>query len=136
LRTSGAKLWFWITLFYTIATFGLSSIANPPRFLVTKYHLDWWLHGVEYGLLAVCLMKYQAAGGVTIPRIPFTVQTMFFIALVGGMNELLQVFIPKRAPSWADEIANIAGAAVFISIYHGLRVLNERREALQPEEEG
>jgi len=126
-----AKYWLWIILFYTILTFILSSIATPPAFLVRKYHLDWWMHGIEYGILAALLMKYFSYRHFIRKETYATVTTMLFCGVVGGLNEALQAFVPFRYPSVADEIANLVGAAVFICLYFAFRPVRAVKNSVE-----
>lgn len=113
--------WLWITVIYTATTFALSGMANTPRFLVTKYHLDWVLHAVEYGVLAVLLLSYLSASGRLTARFPAFLSTFLFCGVVGGLNEVLQKFVPHRVPSVADQIANMVGAGLFIALFYAFR---------------
>lgn len=101
----------------------LSGVTNPPAILVRKYRLDWWLHGIEYGILAVLMMKYFSYRHFIGRPLVAATTTILFCGVVGGLNEGFQSFIPRRFPSFGDEIANIVGATVFIAVYLSIRSL-------------
>ncbi len=86
-----------------------------------KYHLDWWLHGIEYGILAALMMKYFSYRHFILKETQAIIATMLFCGVVGGLNEALQAFIPRRIPSISDEAANLVGAAAFIGLYLAFR---------------
>ena len=48
-----------------------------------------------------------------------------FVSLYGGILELLQHLVPGRAPSWYDEIANVIGAGIGLSL--GFLLKNKQR---------
>lgn len=116
-----AIAWLWIIIFYTILTFALSGVANPPAFLVRKYRLDWWLHGIEYGILAALMMKYFSYKYFINKEFHAGITTILFTGVVGGLNEALQAYVPHRYPSISDEIANLVGAVIFIGLYLVIR---------------
>ncbi len=113
---SRTTFWFWMTVIYTVSTFVLSSFSTLPRFLMLGHHFDWVLHAIEYGILAILVVNYVHAGGwISYRGAP--VATVIFCGLVGGANEWYQMFVPHRSAELGDEIANIIGAILFLTVY-------------------
>jgi len=46
----------------------------------------------------------------------------FFSGFIGGLNELWQMHVPHRGPSGGDLVANMIGAALFIWLFHLLKM--------------
>jgi len=103
-----------------VATFYLSSVARVPRYLVNEYHLDWILHGVEYGVLCLLMLKtLDSFGWMQVEKA--AALTIIAVGVIGALNELVQAYTPYRSPSLADGFANVVGAAVFMAGYFLLR---------------
>jgi VanZ family protein len=80
--------------------------------------MDWVLHALEYGFLAVCLLEYLYESHHSVRRFAFTITfPVLFCGTIGGLNELWQAQIPQRAPSWADFVANIIGATIATLVF-------------------
>jgi len=128
LNLNRKQTWLWITVIYTITTFIGSSVSKPPAFLVQKYRLDLWLHGIQYGLLALFVINYLSVGKPRNKIAGPATTTLLFCGIVGGLNEIFQVYVPNRFPSFSDEAANLIGAAIFIGLYFLFRPGKNGRE--------
>jgi len=90
--------------------------------------LDWWLHGVEYGILAYLTMKYFSYRHFIDRKVNASITTLLLTGIVGGLNEAFQAYVPHRTPSISDEIANLIGATIFIALYFLLNTSKSMRD--------
>jgi len=75
--------------------------------------MDWVLHAIEYGFLAICLLMYLYEAHHTVRRFAFTLTfPALFSGVIGGLNELWQAHIPHRTASWGDAAANVISATI------------------------
>jgi VanZ family protein len=115
---SSAGHWMraWLpVLAYMALIFYLSSLPHPeeqlPNFLFEKLG-DKLLHAIEYSVLAVlCYRAFRRTSGA------YTVQYAVVLAiaaasLYGATDEVHQAFVPLRASSFSDWIADTAGAVI------------------------
>ena len=121
-----AIFWICATVIYTIGTFYLSSQSHLPRIMVRDYHLDWFLHAIEYGILGVLVMVTFDALGMN-SRMQSIVITVIFCGVVGGLNEIYQQYVPRRSATLGDEVANLIGVAVFLGGYFLTRRLRKSK---------
>lgn len=96
---------------YSLATFGLSLVAKVPPMLPDKYHFDKVLHAVEYGILAYLCIKYAETALRSHGR-TLLMGAILFSTGIGGLNEIIQMFVPLRSASWGDAVANLVGAGL------------------------
>ena len=80
---------------------------------------DGILHAIEYGLLAWCTLMYFHEKRFTVRQtVTAYISSFLFSGIVGGLNELWQIHVPHRGPSGNDVVANLIGAALFIGLFH------------------
>lgn len=116
-RTAENRLWTAIFIVYTASTFAVSLLPGRLiRLPKLGVRADLVLHALEYGLLAwitLCFLR-------TRPRPPraglAAALAVGFAVAVGGANELVQAYAPGRYSSWSDVWANLAGAALAVSL--------------------
>jgi len=94
--------------------------------MVRDYHLDWFLHAIEYGILGVLVMVTFDALGMN-SRMQSIVITVIFCGVVGGLNEIYQQYVPRRSATLGDEVANLIGVAVFLGGYFLTRRLRKSK---------
>jgi len=105
-------LFFLLALLYSLATFVASSIPGSDISVPLWERWDLIAHAVEYGLLSYLVVGWvrrRWAGMVTTKML---IGTVAYCALIGGMNEIYQLYVPGRTCAWDDETANIVGAAL------------------------
>lgn len=108
-------LYCWLpVLIYLTTIFYLSSQSHPQ--LPAKYP-DYILHGVEYFLLTLLLLR-----GFLLYGIPESLRTQNLLSLLvatlyGVSDEIHQFFVPYRVFSFYDLLANFVGAILAISAY-------------------
>ncbi|MHC4600970.1 MAG: VanZ family protein [Planctomycetota bacterium] len=121
----GRAAWLWgPPVLYTGLIFLVSSIpwGKPP--LVWTYQ-DKIVHFVEYGILSALLFRALGAGiGV------WGAAGLAFLAsaALGGLDELYQSTVPKRAPDILDACADAVGALVGALSAVGLSAFLRRSE--------
>ena len=93
--------------------FGLSATSYPPG---AKLAPDYVAHSVEYGLFAITLVWGVTAAGCKTFTF-FRAAGAWFMALAFAItDEFHQYFIPHRASSLHDVVADGVGAALFITV--------------------
>ena len=111
-----------LIIVYIAATVAVSSVRGgslvPLGWILGK---DLILHAIEFGILAWFLLNYLLSTGKLLPWWRSALLTIIFCAVVGGLNELWQSFIPGRFPSPSDAVANVVGAVLMIAVF---RLLN------------
>jgi len=117
---SSARFRLVIVWLFTVMTFVLSSMSKSPVRLPGMFSIpgfDLILHFIEYGILAYLIMKYYEVSEKSISFLRKALITVMFCGVMGGLNELWQIRIPGRTFSLADEIVNIFGALVVVSVF-------------------
>lgn len=100
---------------YMALIFYLSSLPHPeeqlPNFLFEKLG-DKLLHAIEYSVLAMlCYRAFRRTAGAYAAQYA-VVLAIAAASLYGATDEVHQAFVPLRAPSWSDWIADTAGAVI------------------------
>ena len=115
-----STVWLTILVLFTLGTFGLSSLSSVPVSITRIWkHSDWILHGIEYGLLAWCMLMYLHEVRFTARQtIAAYIGSFLFSGIIGGLNELWQAHVPHRSPSGSDVVSNLIGATLFIGLFH------------------
>lgn len=117
---------------YMAVMFVLSSMSLPTTFLPSRFRLlflnDKIVHGIEYAILTILLIY-------AFRRLQFR-QVIFcaiaLAALYGISDEIHQYFVPKRACSFFDWLADVAGSLVMASLYWcHMRIRGLTRPSLQ-----
>ena len=108
----------------TLRTFGIYSMSDAPEFVIYIYnHFDAFLHAIEYGILTWCMLMYFHTIRYTVRQtIRAYVGAFFFAGIIGFLNELWQMHVPHRSPSGSDVLANFIGAALFIGLFHFIKM--------------
>lgn len=102
--SSPCRLAFWL------GVIGLVMVSLTPGNKLPKLEYDLLYHGIAYAGLGLL-----AALGHTTER---TRRTAFAgLVLLGGVLELAQEFVPGRAGSAGDALANTAGVAVVVVLW-------------------
>ncbi len=103
------QLWTWGP---PAAWIGLvSMLSHQTRPPVPLPFPDWFMHAVEFGVLALLLCRALARSGR--PATPATAALVIgACALFGALDEIHQGFVPGRDMSLKDGLADAAGAAV------------------------
>lgn len=119
-RTLPQRLYWSITCLYMLVIYYFSSLPHPMPESFRKYFSDWFLHGVEYGVLGFFL-----TGAI---RFAFRVRSAFCLAAMafaagavyGISDELHQRFVAGRLCDirdwYADGVGVLAGTAVFFMV--------------------
>jgi len=115
-----STIWLTIIVIFTLGTFGISSLSTVPKAISDSWTpSDVFLHAIEYGLLAWCMLMYSHTIHYTARQtISAYVGAFFFSGIVGFLNELWQMHVPHRGLSGSDVVANFIGAALFIGLFH------------------
>ena len=115
-----STVWLTIVIFFTLSTFWLSSLSSVPKSIALIWiPSDGILHAIEYGLLTWCMLMYFHVKRFTAKQtIKAYIGAFLFSGLIGGLNELWQMHVPHRGPSGSDIVANLIGAALFIGLFH------------------
>ena len=102
-----ASLWI-PPIVYMGLIFTVSSMSEPaPQ--VTRLIWDKAIHFVEYGVLGVLL--YRALNGESFSRRHSLLLAMILASAYAATDEWHQAFVPPRASSVMDWIADTLGAA-------------------------
>ncbi|NQT34462.1 VanZ family protein [bacterium] len=110
--------WKLLIILYIAATFAVSSFrGNALIPLGWIFGKDLTLHAIEFGILAWFLLNYLRSTGKLLPWWRSALLTIIFCAVVGGLNELWQYFIPGRFPSPSDAVANVVGAVLIVAVF-------------------
>ena len=119
-----STVWLSVIVIFTLGTFYISSLSTVPKAIS-----DFWtpsdgvLHALEYGLLTWCtLMYFHTIHYTTRKRIGAYAGAFFFSGIVGVLNELWQMHVPHRGLSGSDVLSNFIGAALFIGLFHLLKM--------------
>ena len=113
-----------VLIHVTLRTFGIYSMSDAPEFVIYIYnHFDAFLHAIEYGILTWCMLMYFHTIRYTVRQtIRAYVGAFFFAGIIGFLNELWQMHVPHRSPSGSDVLANFIGAALFIGLFHFIKM--------------
>ncbi len=102
-------------LCYMALIFLLSSFSPSPFFRqVSKYHTDWLVHSVEYGVLGALLIRAMTLNfhaSVWLPAAALLVG-----ALYAASDEWHQSFVPLRDASVYDWVADAIGLVAGIAL--------------------
>ncbi len=98
------------------AIFVLSSLPQVSR-VPLPYHLDKLAHAVVYGVLAITARRafFHQSGSPWL-RQHAAILAVVFALVYGVTDEFHQRFVPGRVSSLLDLVADVAGAAVAVSI--------------------
>jgi VanZ family protein len=94
---------------------GLFVLSSQPVLPAASLTPDWTQHGIAYGGLALVALRattggrWAAVGGRAIGA------AWLIASLYGVTDEFHQAFVPMRAPSAADVVADAAGAALALA---------------------
>ena len=111
--------WVWpiviaLTIFFASTR---SQVAEPG---ITKVD-DKIVHFSVYGLLATLVTRHgRGWRGV--------LWSLFLVSAFGASDEWHQFFVPGRSCDFADWVADTAGAAVAVALYHGWSWYRRLRE--------
>ncbi len=114
------QAWVHVAL-YAALIFFLSSLERPfpPLDRFKKYHIDWLLHIVEYGVLGALLARALRLSFGRAMAWRLGAAAFFIGCLYGVSDEWHQSFVPHRDASvfdWtADSIGTLLGASVWIN---------------------
>ena len=124
MKLKRSTVWLCIIVIFTLGTFAISSLSTVPKAISNIWTpSDVFLHAIEYGLLAWCMLMYFHTIHYTVrQRIGAYVGAFFFSGIVGFLNELWQMHVPHRGLSGSDVLANFVGAALFIGLFHLLKM--------------
>ncbi len=112
----------WVpVVIYAAIVFYLSSLSHPPRVLPPFFMADKLLHGTEYALFGLLLIRAIERS----PRHPRTLRACIFLAifivfLYGASDEFHQAFVPYRDTSIFDLMADVIGGTVGVLLGHHL----------------
>ena len=112
----------WIpVVIYAGTVFYLSSLSHPPQFLPPFFMADKLLHGVEYALFGMLMIRAIERS----PRHPRTLRGCITLAicivlLYGISDELHQAFVPYRDASVFDLMADVIGGSIGVIAGHKL----------------
>jgi VanZ family protein len=97
-------------LLWTAVILAVSSVPGPTLLKVGFSVKDGLAHGIEYGVLGFLIYRLQRAEG----RVGLAACCAAVVggALLGGLDETYQRFIPGRVPSWTDYAADLAGSGL------------------------
>ena len=105
--------WLRVVL-YAAFIFYLSSKSHPIPFFEAfeKNHLDWILHGVEYGILGFLLVVALASTFRTPTLLLPLVVSLWLGTVYAFSDEWHQSFVPGRDSSIYDVNADVVGLLV------------------------
>ena len=110
--------WRILIIVYIAATFAISSVRGnalvPLGWVLKK---DLILHAIEFGILAWLVLSYLFSTGKLLPWWRSALLTTIVCAVVGGLNELWQSYIPGRFSSPSDAVANVVGTILMIVVF-------------------
>jgi len=124
------QVWVWtiITAVYVIATFTFSNISEAGYLKQIKsiwgIRLDWFLHGVEYGLFSLLFLRWIRVAKPESSVLVSSILTLVTGFILGLLNELWQIRIPRRSFELSDIAANMIGAIIVLTLYIGLTRVN------------
>ncbi|MFQ5701679.1 MAG: VanZ family protein [Acidobacteriota bacterium] len=98
----------------------ISILSHQPHVRIPGGATDWFLHGAEFGLLALLAARAITRSGwrITMGALALVVVGCFG---VGVLDEFHQSFIPGRHPSAWDVAADSGGAAIALLVLALLR---------------
>jgi VanZ family protein len=109
-------------LLYMAVIFSISSLPNPAPEITARVS-DRLLHGVEYGLLAVLLVRALAREGASWGTA--VLAAIVLTSLYGASDEYHQAFVPGRISDVGDWIADTIGGAVG-ALGHGVAMRSRK----------
>ena len=107
-----SKKFAWpLVVLYAAFIFYLSSMPLPRVvFPIEKYHTDWLIHGVEYSLLAIFLLRALVFSYGRVPIARLALAAFLFSLLYAASDEWHQSFVVSRDSSVYDWIADGIGS--------------------------
>ncbi len=102
----GRNIYLLLLVLWTGFIFVLTSIPNPPHIGMAR-NMDKGVHFFIYGVSGLILALYLKGGGKRNRVI--LISTLIFVGLVGGLDEIHQMWISGRAASFYDWMADISG---------------------------
>jgi len=122
----GAGFWRATILIYIVLIFILSILrTNTGTHFIWSFRLDLVLHALEYFILSWLLIKYLEVSGRLKNWWYGLMLVLVFCGLIGGLNEILQIWIPDRFADIGDVAADLTGAVAAI-LFVGLSKLVKR----------
>ncbi len=103
---SRRRLYLTLWVGWVALTFVLTSIPNP-QFQVPLPEADKLEHLAFYGVMGFFFALWRRACGASVARA--AAQALLFAALVGGIDEAHQLWIPGRSADPLDWLADTAG---------------------------
>lgn len=119
------RFWWLVTLAYLAAIFYMSAQSGDEIYLTVP---DYILHAIEYGGLSFCLYKALKS---TWPHRSHHLVVVVLATFYGLTDELHQMFVPGRDPSFSDIIADFTGATLMqLCLWGHSRLVQERNSNL------
>ena len=112
---------YWLPVFvYCGLIFYLSSLqaSEIPAPSLFQFIGDKNIHAIEYAILAVlCYRAFRRAAGPWAARYALVLSVIAAVAY-GLTDEIHQVFVPTRDPSFLDLWADLIGASIGAGLVH------------------
>jgi VanZ family protein len=106
------RVYFMLLIGWVLVTFVLTSIP-APEIPVRVRHADKMAHLSAYAVMGFLCARWRREGGAS--QKGAALYALGFVALVGAVDELHQLFIPGRTTDVADWAADVAGGAIGIA---------------------
>jgi len=107
MRFSIVKPWLLTSLYYSL----LIALSSIPRLKLPKpdgVPTDKYFHCIAYGGLGFLLARTQSPWWVVLG----------IGAVLGGLDETYQRFIPGRSCGWGDWLADCGGVVLGLTVWH------------------
>jgi VanZ family protein len=92
----------WILVIFTLSSVPQATLSRWNPGIAAA-----WGHFLEYGLLGVFWYRWRNTGGTL--RATVWLAGLALAALIAGLDELYQSFVPGRATEWRDGLVDLVG---------------------------
>jgi VanZ family protein len=107
------RVYFLLLVGWVLVTFVLTSIPSPDIKIRVR-HADKMAHLSAYAVMGFLCARWRRERGDSQGRV--ALYALGFVALVGAVDEIHQLWIPGRSAEFADWLADVAGGAIGIAL--------------------
>jgi VanZ family protein len=131
-RSLSSRLSLWLPpALYTALIFYLSSLPNPFFWLEKPPATDWLVHGAEYAMLQILLLRALSGGMEKLPGWRRLILALALGWATGALDEFWQSFTPGRFSTVLDALADamgaLAGSVLYMPLSRMLRLRAEKK---------